>query len=186
MEKCYICCDLKSFYASVECVERGLDPMTTNLVVADPERSDKTICLAITPAMKKLGIKNRCRIFEIPKGVEYIIAAPRMKRYIDYSADIYEIYLGFFSKDDIYVYSIDEVFINIAPYMKKYGLTEREISIIDYLMKRKSNLEIAESLFISEKTVKTHVSNIIRKMNVKNRIDVMLACQELDAEEITR
>ena len=70
--------------------------------------------------------------------------------------------------------------------MKKYGLTEREISIIDYLMKRKSNLEIAESLFISEKTVKTHVSNIIRKMNVKNRIDVMLACQELDAEEITR
>ena len=67
MNRCYICIDLKSFYASVECVERGLDPMNTNLVVADPERSDKTICLAITPAMKKLGIHNRCRIFEIPK-----------------------------------------------------------------------------------------------------------------------
>lgn len=122
----------------MECVERGLDPMTTNLVVADPERSDKTICLAITPAMKKLGIKNRCRIFEIPKGVEYIIAAPRMKRYIDYSADIYEIYLGFFSKDDIYVYSIDEVFINIAPYMKKYGLTPKQLAVkvIDEVFKK--------------------------------------------------
>jgi len=125
----YLCIDLKSFYASVECAERGLDPMTTNLVVADPERSDKTICLAITPAMKKLGIKNRCRIFEIPKGVEYIIAAPRMKRYIDYSADIYEIYLGFFSKDDIFVYSIDEVFINIAPYMKKYKLSPKQLAV---------------------------------------------------------
>ena len=75
MNRCYICIDLKSFYASVECVERGLDPMNTNLVVADPERSDKTICLAITPAMKKLGIHNRCRIFEIPKNVEYIVDA---------------------------------------------------------------------------------------------------------------
>ena len=67
--KMYLCIDLKSFYASVECVERGLDPMTTNLIVADPERSDKTICLAVTPAMKKLGIKNRCRVFEIPKSI---------------------------------------------------------------------------------------------------------------------
>lgn len=74
MERSYICIDLKSFYASVECVERGLDPMTTNLVVADPERSDKTVCLAITPAMKALGIRNRCRVFEIPKNVEYIMA----------------------------------------------------------------------------------------------------------------
>lgn len=71
-----LCIDLKSFYASVECVERGLDPMTANLVVADPERSDKTICLAITPAMKKLGIRNRCRVFEIPKAVQYIFQQP--------------------------------------------------------------------------------------------------------------
>lgn len=92
-EKYYLCIDLKSFYASVECIELGLDPMTTNLVVADKERTDKTICLAITPAMKALGIKNRCRLFEIPKNVEYITVVPRMKRYIDYSADIYSIYL---------------------------------------------------------------------------------------------
>ena len=77
-DRSYICIDLKSFYASVECVERGLDPMTTNQVVADPTRTDKTICLAITPAMKALGIKNRCRVFEIPKGVDYIMAPPRM------------------------------------------------------------------------------------------------------------
>ena len=91
----YLCIDLKSFYASVECVERGLDPMTTKLVVADPERTEKTICLAISPAMKKLGIKNRCRVFEIPKNVDYIMAEPRMQKYIDVSADIYAIYLKY-------------------------------------------------------------------------------------------
>lgn len=81
MSRTYLCIDLKSFYASVECVERNLDPMTTNLVVADPSRTEKTICLAITPAMKALGIKNRCRIFEIPKSVEYIVAPPRIKNH---------------------------------------------------------------------------------------------------------
>ena len=85
--------------------------MTTNLVVADPERGDKTICLAVTPAMKKLGIKNRCRVFEIPKNVQYIMAEPRMKLYIDYAAAIYGIYLNYISKDDIHVYSIDESFL---------------------------------------------------------------------------
>ena len=105
MERQYLCIDLKSFYASVECVDRGLDPMTTNLVVADPQRSDKTICLAITPAMKALGVHNRCRMFEIPPTIDYIIAPPRMKRYIDYSAEIYEIYLRYVSRDDIHVYS---------------------------------------------------------------------------------
>lgn len=117
----YICIDLKSFYASCECVQRGLDPMTTNLVVADPERSTGTICLAITPAMKKLGIKNRCRVFEIPKSVEYIMAPPRMQMYIEYSARIYGIYLRYFDKRDIHVYSIDEVFIEATKYMKLYG-----------------------------------------------------------------
>ena len=90
-QKSFICIDLKSFYASVECVERGLDPFITNLVVADPTRSKSTICLAITPAMKKLGVKNRCRIHEIPAGIEYITAMPRMQLYIDYSARIYSI-----------------------------------------------------------------------------------------------
>ena len=126
-EKTYICIDLKSFYASVECVERGLDPMTTNLVVADPQRTDKTICLAITPTMKKLGIKNRCRVFEIPKGVDYIMAPPRMQRYIDYAAAIYEIYLKYVSKEDIHVYSIDEAFMDVSDYLGLYQMTAKEL-----------------------------------------------------------
>ena len=123
-----LCIDLKSFYASVECVERGLDPMTTNLIVADPERSDKTICLAITPAMKELGIHNRCRVFEIPDDVEYITAQPRMKKYIDYAAEIYAIYLSYVSKDDIHVYSIDEVFIDVTDYLSLYKMTAKELA----------------------------------------------------------
>ena len=87
-ERIYVCIDLKSFYASAECVARGLDPMTTNLVVADPERSDKTICLAVSPSMKALGVRNRCRVFEIPGHIDYIMATPRMQMYIDCSADI--------------------------------------------------------------------------------------------------
>ncbi len=125
----YICIDLKSFYASVECVERGLDPMTTKLVVADPSRSEKTICLAITPAMKALGIHNRCRVFEIPKNVKYIMAEPRMQKYIDYAAEIYGIYLKYISKDDIHVYSVDEAFIDLSRYLVRYGLTAKEMAV---------------------------------------------------------
>ncbi len=123
----YLCIDLKSFYASVECVARGLDPMTTNLVVADPERTEKTICLAITPAMKALGIHNRCRIFEIPKHVEYITAPPRMQKYIDTSADIYAIYLKYIAKEDIHVYSIDEAFMDVTDYLELYHLSARKL-----------------------------------------------------------
>lgn len=126
-KRTYLCIDLKSFYASVECVERGLDPMTTNLVVADPTRTEKTICLAITPAMKALGIKNRCRIFEIPKHVDYITAPPRMQKYVDTSADIYEIYLQYISKEDIHVYSIDEAFMDVTDYLSLYQLSAREL-----------------------------------------------------------
>lgn len=127
MNRTYLCIDLKSFYASVECVERGLDPMTTNLVVADPTRTEKTICLAITPAMKALGIKNRCRIFEIPKSVDYIVAPPRMQKYVDISADIYSIYLKYIAKEDIHVYSIDEVFMDVTDYLALYRLSAREL-----------------------------------------------------------
>lgn len=123
----YLCIDLKSFYASVECVERGLDPLTTNLAVCDLERSEKTICLAITPAMKALGVKNRCRVFEIPKTIEYIAAVPRMQLYIDYAAKIYSIYLSFISKDDIHVYSIDEAFMDVTDYLSLYNMTTREL-----------------------------------------------------------
>ena len=130
MEKrMYLCIDLKSFYASVECVERGLDPMTANLVVADPERSTGTICLAVSPSMKALGVKNRCRLFEISKDIDYIIATPRMQKYIDYAADIYGTYLRYISPDDIYVYSIDEAFLDITGYMKTYNKTARELAI---------------------------------------------------------
>ena len=126
--KIYFCIDLKSFYASVECAERKLDPMTTNLVVADPERSDKTICLAVSPSLKKLGVKNRCRVFEIPSDIDYIMAEPRMKKYIQYSADIYGLYLEYFNKEDIHVYSIDEVFIDVTPYLKLYNKTPIEMA----------------------------------------------------------
>ena len=129
-QKSFICIDLKSFYASVECVERGLDPFKTNLVVADPTRSKSTICLAITPAMKKLGVKNRCRIHEIPAGIEYITAMPRMQLYIDYSAKIYSIYLRYVSKEDIHVYSIDECFMDVTDYLSLYHLTEKEMAVI--------------------------------------------------------
>ena len=128
-ERVYFCIDLKSFYASVECVERKLDPLTTNLAVADPERTEKTICLAISPTMKALGIKNRCRVFQIPKGVQYIMAPPRMKLYIEYSAYIYSIYLKYISKEDIHVYSIDEAFFDVTRYLSMYHMSARELAV---------------------------------------------------------
>ena len=124
-KKTYMCIDMKSFFASVECAERGLNPMDTCLVVADETRGKGTICLAVSPKMKALGVKNRCRLFEVPKGIEYIIAPPRMQKYIDYAAEIYGIYLEFMSKNDIYVYSIDESFIDATAYLKLYGKTPR-------------------------------------------------------------
>lgn len=128
-ERMYVCIDLKSFYASVECVERGLNPLTTNLAVADPERSGKTICLAISPSMKALGIQNRCRVFQIPDGVKYIMAPPRMKLYIEYAADIYAIYLKYISKEDIHVYSIDEAFLDVTDYLSMYQTDAKELAV---------------------------------------------------------
>ena len=125
----YLCIDLKSFYASVECVERGLDPMTTDLVVADPERGGGTICLAVSPSLKAKGVKNRCRVFEIPKGMDYIMAPPRMQKYIDYAAEIYRIYLRYLSPEDIYVYSIDECFLDVTPYLGRLGGSGREAAL---------------------------------------------------------
>ena len=129
-DRTYIAIDLKSYYASVECVERGLDPMTTDLVVADPERTKGTICLAVSVSLKKKGVKNRCRLFEIPDYLDgtYIIAVPRMRLYIEKSAEIYAIYLKFFSHEDIHVYSVDECFIDITDYQKYYGKTPIEIA----------------------------------------------------------
>lgn len=126
--KIYLCIDLKSFYASVECVERGLDPFEVNLVVADPDRGGGAITLAATPAIKKLGVPSRGRIYEIPDGIEYIIARPRMKLYMDYSAKIYEIFLKFIASEDIHVYSIDESFLDITPYLELYKLMPKQLA----------------------------------------------------------
>ncbi len=128
MQRAYLCIDLKTFYASVECVERGLDPFNTNLVVADASRGKGTICLAVSPKMKMLGVKNRCRLFEIPPTIKYIIATPRMKKYIEYSANIYAIYLKYFSKEDIHVYSIDEAFMDVTKYLKLYKVNPVELA----------------------------------------------------------
>ena len=160
MESIYACIDLKSFYASVECVERGLNPLNTNLVVADERRTEKTICLAVTPSLKAYGIGGRSRLFEVVQKVkevnrerkkninnkflsksyidselkenkylelDFIKAVPRMRLYMDYSSRIYEIYLKYISKEDIYVYSIDEVFIDLTPYLNYYELSPEEI-----------------------------------------------------------
>ena len=160
MERIYICIDLKSFYASVECRERNLNPMTTNLVVADSSRTEKTICLAVSPSLKQYGIGGRARLFEVVAKIkevnrkrkfdnkiykfigksynddelknnpnleiDYIVAPPRMNLYMKYSTNIYNVYLKYLSPDDIYVYSIDEVFCDITAYLKFYKTTPRE------------------------------------------------------------
>ena len=162
-EKVYICIDLKSFYASVECIERGLDPLRTNLVVADRSRTEKTICLAVTPPMKAYGLSGRSRLFEVvqkarevnaarrrntPFGefmgtsfddillkndpelmLDYIVAPPRMARYMEISAKIYEIYLRHVSHEDIFAYSIDEVFIDATPYLPVLRMSGRDFAM---------------------------------------------------------
>lgn len=127
-EKIYLCIDLKSFYASVECVERGLDPFEINLVVADPTRGGGAITLAATPAIKKLGVSSRGRIYEIPKHIEYITAPPRMTLYMEYSAKIYSILLKYICSDDIHVYSIDESFLDITSYLTLYQMTPKQLA----------------------------------------------------------
>lgn len=137
---CYIAIDLKSFYASVECRERLLDPLTTNLVVADKSRTSKTICLAVTPALKAYGLSGRSRLFEVEakakeikrqtgKELEYIVAVPRMALYIQYSTRIYNVYLRYFAPEDIHVYSIDEVFIDASSYLSLYKCTAHELAV---------------------------------------------------------
>lgn len=158
----YIAIDLKSFFASVECVERGLDPLTTNLVVADPERTQKTICLAVTPALKAYGIGGRARLFEVVSAVkrinsqrasrlrgkpftkssysapelqqhpeyelDYIVAPPRMSYYMEYSTRIYDIYLRYVAPEDMHVYSIDEVFIDVTHYLRTYRMSACQLA----------------------------------------------------------
>ena len=127
-QRVYFVIDMKSFFASVECAERGLDAMTTDLVVADSERTDRTICLAVSPSLKAKGVKNRCRLYEIPKNLDYVIAKPRMKKYIEYAGEIYAIYLKYIDKSDIHVYSIDECILDVTDYLKIYKLRAKEFA----------------------------------------------------------
>lgn len=128
MQKTYLCIDLKSFYASVECVELGLDPFKVNLVVADPTRGGGAITLAATPAIKKLGVSSRGRIFEIDPKIEYMITPPRMHLYMEYSCRVYKIFLEFIAKEDIHVYSIDESFLDVTSYLKLYQVNAKELA----------------------------------------------------------
>lgn len=126
----YMCLDLKSFYASVECADLGVDPFTTPLVVADASRGLGAITLAISPALKQLGVKNRCRLFEIPSTIEYMVVKPRMRRYMEVSASIYGVLLDYVAPEDIHVYSIDEYFIDVTPYSRLYKKTWRELALL--------------------------------------------------------
>lgn len=139
-QKTYVAIDLKSFYASVECAERGLDPLTTNLVVADASRTEKTICLAVSPSLKAYGIPGRARLFEVQQrlkevkretgvDVEYLIAPPQMAKYVAVSADIYATYLKYISPEDIHVYSIDECFMDVTNYLELYQMSAKELTM---------------------------------------------------------
>ncbi len=175
-DRTYIAIDLKSFYASVECVERGLDPLTTNLVVADKSRTEKTICLAVSPSLKSYGISGRARLFEVVEAVkeinakrrslapgkklegssfcdpdlkadpklalDYITAVPRMGLYMEYSTRVVSVYLKYVSAEDLHIYSIDEVFMDVTDYLNTYGLTPRELAM-------KMILEVLESTGIT-------------------------------------
>lgn len=136
----FICIDLKSFYASVECVQRGLDPLKARLVVADETRTDKTICLAVSPALKAYGVPGRPRLFEVyeklrevkartGEDVDFIVARPQMGLYVETSAKIYAAYLKYVSPQDIHVYSIDEVFIDVSKYLKPLKMTAHELAM---------------------------------------------------------
>ncbi len=127
-ERTYLCIDMKTFYASVECAERKMNPFETALVVADVTRGSNAICLAITPKMKLLGINNRCRMSEIPKDIDFITAPPRMQFYVEYAADIFEIYLDYFDPKDIHVYSIDESFIDVTNYLMLYNTDAQSLA----------------------------------------------------------
>ena len=131
-QRTYITIDLKSFYASVECVDRGLDPLSTNLVVADESRTEKTICLAVSPSLKAYGIGGRARLFEVyqkARGVDFIIAPPRMTHYIEVSTKVYQTYLKYIAPEDIHVYSIDEVFMDVTAYLHSYKMTAHQLAM---------------------------------------------------------
>lgn len=214
----YIAIDLKSFYASVECKERGLDPLKTNLVVADNSRTEKTICLAVSPSLKQYGIPGRARLFEVIQKVkevnytrrfnapghvfngktylydelkkhpeyelDYIIAPPQMNKYMKYSTDIYNIYLKYFSPDDIYVYSIDEVFIDVTHYLQTYEmkastLATKVIQEVYEMTGITATCGVGTNLYLAKVAM-----DIVAKHSKANKFGVRIAC--LDEEMYKR
>ncbi len=164
MNRSILCIDLKSFYAFVECNKRGLNPYKTPLVVANIKQGNGSITLAITPYMKKLGIKSRSRLFEIPSNINYITASPRMSLYIEKSKEVIDIYLDFVSKDDLHVYSIDEAFLDVTDYLKYYNKNEYEIAkMILKNVKKKTGLDatcgIGPNLFLAKVALDTEAKN---------------------------
>ena len=154
-QRTYFCIDMKSFYASVECAERGLNPFETNLVVADPSRGRGALCLAVSPKLKAQGIGGRARLYEIPKNITYIAALPQMKLYVEYAADIYEMYLDYFDPADIHVYSIDESFIDVTDYLDLYHMSAKELAkkLMDEIASRfhiPSTAGIGTNLFLAK------------------------------------
>lgn len=127
-DRTYLVVDLKSFYASVECADRGMDPMLTPLVVADPTRSPNTICLAVSPALKAQGVRNRCRLRDIPRGTEYLTAMPRMRRYMEVSCEVYRTYLRYVAPADAWPYSVDEAFLDVTGYLRLHGTDARGLA----------------------------------------------------------
>ena len=210
MNNIYMCIDLKSFYASVECMERNLDPLNTNLVVADESRTDKTVCLAVSPSLKQYGIKGRARLFEVKQKVNeinfkrrinatnkkftgksfyndelkkdknlelnFIIAPPRMKYYMKYSTQIYNVYLKYLSPEDIFVYSIDEVFCDITHYLKTYKMraTELATTIINDVYKTTgitATAGIGTNMYLAKISM-----DIVAKHAKPNQYGVRIAC----------
>ena len=206
----YVAIDLKSFYASVECQERGLDPLTTNLVVADSSRTEKTICLAVSPSLKQYGIPGRARLFEVVQKVreintnrkynapghilngksyedielkkypeyelDYIIAPPQMKKYMKYSTNIYNVYLKYFSPDDICVYSIDEVFIDVTHYLKTYQMKASQLAtkVIHDIYKQTgitATCGVGTNLYLAKIAM-----DIVAKHATANKYGVRIAC----------
>ena len=204
LQRTYISIDLKSFYASVECRERGFDPLDTNLVVADERRTDKTICLAVTPSLKSYGIPGRGRLFEVKQRVQqinaarrfaapgrqlcgsscsyaqlqsepqlaldFIIAPPRMAYYMEYSTRIYEIYLRYVAPEDIIVYSVDEVFMDVTQYFELYGLSARELAmriILDVLRETgiTATAGIGTNLFLAKVAMDVRAKHIAADAN---------------------
>ena len=213
MNRFYVCIDLKSFYASVECIERNLDPLTTNLVVADESRTNKTVCLAITPSLKQYGLGGRARLFEVKKRIrevnyerkrnnnyksfisksyndnelkknknlelDFIIAPPRMKHYMKYSTEIYNVYLKYIAPEDIYVYSIDEVFCDITSYLKYNKATPEEFvaKIILDVYKTTgitATAGIGTNLFLAKIAM-----DIVAKKTIPNKYGVRIAALDV-------